>query len=124
MRRCADIRIWNHPGYIVRFPTVDQGTVQVLATMIIRRKKIVATWSDDGGDSSPFADAANDEKILRTHWLCCRMYINRQRPSRFPTLVPSLVSMLVSDDDGDDGGGGGGGGDCVIVVVRNDFKPR
>ena len=47
----------------------------------------------------------------------------RQRPSQFLTLVPSLVSMIVSDDD-DDGGGGGGGGDCVIAVVRNDFKAK
>ena len=50
----------------------------------------------------------------------------RQRPSQFLTLVPSLVSMIVSDDDDDDDdyGGGGGGSDCVIAVVRNDFKAK
>ena len=48
----ADIRIC---GWIIRFPTVDRCTVQVLATVFQRRAKIVATWSDDGGESSPFA---------------------------------------------------------------------
>ena len=70
----------------------------------------------------PIRDAANDEKILQTsklHLLCSCLHINRQRHSRFPTLVPSLVLMLVSDDDNEDGGG-----DCVIVVVTNDFKAK